>query len=713
MKSPAEPKKLGDYILSIVEIDIDSTGQSVYELCRMANNFLYQDALEEALECCRIGLELINEMARRDLKHLRPDYSKGIVLIHLGAVYLSQAKLSAAADSFRRSADTLSLSEEYSHNEGVAWLGLGIILEMTGDVERAFQAYQRSSKALGNLTNDARQNLLMILEPPERNPYVGPRPFEWEDRDIFFGREHEISQILSLVIAYRVMLLYAQSGAGKTSLINARLIPLLEEEGFEVLPLARVGGSISETIEPREISNLYVFNTLMSWAEDKADPKRLVQMSIADFLKEREHPADEEELPSPRVVVFDQFEELFALYQERWREREEFFQQVRKALNEDPLLRVLFVMREDYIAQLDPYAPILPENLRIRSRLERLRKGAALSAITGPLGGTRRSFAEGVAEQFVEGLLKIQVETAAGKTVAVTGEFVEPVVLQVVCQDLWWDLPPDVTVITKSHLQAFGGVSQALSKFYEQCIEKTAWKAGVKQGDLHAWFIHKLITPAGTRGTVYRGKEKTGGIPNTAVDVLEDLHLIRVEGRAGARWYELTHDLFIGSIQESRLNDIPIIATPDGIPIITRMAIGPPVLAEENIEDYLTLDRDYLKDADFALQVRGESLVNAGILDNDIVLIRKQPVVSNGDLVAVALIDVEGAEFTVKRFYAEDSHIRLQPENDAEKPIIIVPTHRDVDPVKAEYQRRGVDVHIMAGVKVTIVGKVVGVLRIY
>ena len=391
----------------------------------------------------------------------------------------------------------------------------------------------------------------MAPESQERNPYVGPRPFERQDRDLFFGRNREASEVLSLIIAHRMLLLYAQSGAGKTSLLNASLIPLLEEDRFEVLPLARVRGLIPEDIQSKDIPNLYVFNTLMSWAEDEADPRRLAQMSLAGFLKEREHPTDEEGLPSARVVILDQFEEVFAFYPERWKDREGFFEQVRDALEEDSLLRVVFVMREDYIAQLDPYAPLLPEKLRTRFRMERLREEAALSAITGPLRDTGRSFAEGVAEQLVEELLRVRVETAAGETVVVIGEFVEPVQLQVVCQSLWRDLPPDVPVITRDHLQAFGDVNQALSGFYERSTNRVAQESGVKEGDLRSWFEHSLITLAGTRGTVYRGREETGGIPNAAVDLLESLHLIRGEWRAGARWYELTHDRFIEPIQES------------------------------------------------------------------------------------------------------------------------------------------------------------------
>ena len=391
----------------------------------------------------------------------------------------------------------------------------------------------------------------MMPETQERNPYVGPRPFERQDRDLFFGRDRETSELLSLVIAHHVLLLYAQSGAGKTSLVSAGLIPLLEEEGFEVLPLARVSGPIPETVEPEDVPNLYVFNALMSWAGDETNPERLAQMSLAEFLKDREHPTDEEGLPSPRVVFFDQLEELFAFYQERWPDREGFFEQVRDALDEDPLLRVVFVIREDYIAQLDPFVLVLPDKLRTRFRMERLGKEGALASVKGPLRDTKRSFAEGVAEQLVEELLKDRVETAAGEIVEVAGQFIEPVQLQVVCQSLWRDLPPDVAVITQDHLQTFGDVDEALSGFYERSIKRTAQETGVEEGNLRAWFEQSLITPAGTRGTVYRGQEKTGGIPNEAVEVLENLHLIRGEWRAGARWYELTHDRFIEPIQDS------------------------------------------------------------------------------------------------------------------------------------------------------------------
>jgi len=384
--------------------------------------------------------------------------------------------------------------------------------------------------------------------PSELQPYVGPRPFEREERQRFFGRERESSELLSRVIAHPAVLLYSQSGAGKTSLLNASLIPLLEKEGFEILPTARVRGLAPKDIPAEDIPNLYVFNVLMSWTGGTADPQSLAKMTIADFLNSEVRPMSREGMPSPRVAVFDQFEELFTFYPERWNDRQNFFDQVSEALERDRLMRIIFVMREDYIAELDPYVSDLPGKLRTRFRLERLREDAALEAVTEPLEGTGYSFADGVAEQLVNNLLEVPVETAAG-VASVVGEFVEPVQLQVVCQTLWQKLDhSDNKEITFDQLKAFGDVDLALSDFYETAIVTVSSETGVNEGLLRRWFEHTLITTSRTRGTVFRGRQETGGIPNAAVDKLVDQHLIRGEVRGGARWYELTHDRLIEPI---------------------------------------------------------------------------------------------------------------------------------------------------------------------
>jgi repressor LexA len=103
-----------------------------------------------------------------------------------------------------------------------------------------------------------------------------------------------------------------------------------------------------------------------------------------------------------------------------------------------------------------------------------------------------------------------------------------------------------------------------------------------------------------------------------------------------------------------------------GLPLVGHVAAGQPVLAEENIEDYVqTPPVAGGAEGDYLLRVRGDSMLNAGILEGDLVVVRPQEVATDGEIV-VALV---GEEATVKRFFQEADHVRLQPENDAYEPI--------------------------------------------
>jgi repressor LexA len=119
-----------------------------------------------------------------------------------------------------------------------------------------------------------------------------------------------------------------------------------------------------------------------------------------------------------------------------------------------------------------------------------------------------------------------------------------------------------------------------------------------------------------------------------------------------------------------------------GLPLVGQVAAGQPVLAEENIEDYVpTPGLAGGDDGDYVLRVRGDSMMNVGILDGDLVVVKRQDAADDGEIV-VALV---GEEATVKRYFKESDHIRLQPENDSMEPI------------------RSRDVRVM--------GKVVGLMR--
>ena len=103
-----------------------------------------------------------------------------------------------------------------------------------------------------------------------------------------------------------------------------------------------------------------------------------------------------------------------------------------------------------------------------------------------------------------------------------------------------------------------------------------------------------------------------------------------------------------------------------GLPVVGQVAAGSPILAEENIEEYVDVPEIAGGDAgEYVLRVQGESMKDAGILEGDFVIVRRQETAGDGEIV-VALV---GEEATVKRFFRENDHVRLQPENDAMEPI--------------------------------------------
>jgi len=122
------------------------------------------------------------------------------------------------------------------------------------------------------------------------------------------------------------------------------------------------------------------------------------------------------------------------------------------------------------------------------------------------------------------------------------------------------------------------------------------------------------------------------------------------------------------------------------LPLVGEIAAGGPLLAEENVEEYVELPERLVGPADFLLRVKGESMIDAGILDGDLVVVRKSDTAVNGDIVVALAGDDESAdEATVKRYFRESGRIRLQPENSA------------LDPIYAKHLQ--------------ILGKVVGVFR--
>lgn len=372
------------------------------------------------------------------------------------------------------------------------------------------------------------------------NPYVGPYAFREEDADLFFGREREAESLVSLVIAESIVLFFAQSGTGKTSLLQAKLVPELCREGFEVLPVARVGGELPAGMAP---TNVYVASALRSLAGPEADPARFQHLTLGAFLWTLPPPKDGK---TRRVLLFDQFEEILTTHPQHWEQREDFFLQLRQALEDEPSLSILLVVREDNLAGLETYAPLLPRKLRTRFGMDSLRFEDALKAVRRPAELGNRPFEEGVAEQLVDDLR--QVREGEGATYA--GEFVEPMQLQVVCYQLWENLRtrPGET-ITAADLASCGKIDQALEGFYERSVREASQASGVAAERILRWCGKALITPrTRIRSQVSRERGATAGLRNEAVQALVATKLVREQAVRGGIWYELVHDRFIDPV---------------------------------------------------------------------------------------------------------------------------------------------------------------------
>lgn len=211
-------------------------------------------------------------------------------------------------------------------------------------------------------------------------------------------------------------LFYAQSGAGKSSLINTRLAPLfLEEAGFVVLPIGRVSGDLPSEVSRSAIS---LFLTT-SAGRSGGDPNRLVDLSLAEFLAAHQHHAEiiimTLKLISPleadyeamhHVFIIDQFEEIITTHPET--RARTLSAKMNEAMVADPLWWFVPTLREIYVAALDPYAHLLAGKLQARFYMQRMGSQAALEAAKRPAAQYGRPFAAGRCETLIDNLRQIR-----------------------------------------------------------------------------------------------------------------------------------------------------------------------------------------------------------------------------------------------------------------------------------------------------------------
>ena len=378
------------------------------------------------------------------------------------------------------------------------------------------------------------------------NPYVGPRVFVHGER--LYARDNELRQIQEQLLADRVVVLHSPSGAGKSSLINAGLLPLMREAGFYILPTALVN-----ILPPNMVDvNRYAFSVITCLEEGLQHEERRPLdspsvLTMDECLKQYPRPAD---APPSDLVVIDQFEEVLSLDPTDLAAKEEFFRQLGVALrNRDRY--ALFAMREDYLGALAPYRRFIPGHLFSTFRLDLLGREAALEAVCLPAQSCGVDFDEEAAHFLVDDLCRMQVQRPDGTIVSVLGPHVEPVQLQVVLYRIWENLPQGATAIHLEDVESKGDVSQSLGEYYDSKVYESAHEVHVSEYDIREWFGTRLITAAGMRNLVLMGAGSSDGLDNQVIGYLENFHLVRSEKRGGTTWFELAHDRLVEPILRS------------------------------------------------------------------------------------------------------------------------------------------------------------------
>jgi WD40 repeat protein len=393
------------------------------------------------------------------------------------------------------------------------------------------------------------------MEPtaPRRNPYVGPRAFQ--TGEALYGRDRDTLNLYYLLLAERVVLLFSPSGAGKTSLIQAGLIPRLKEK-FDFIPVIRVNQEPPETLVSIPGFNRYIYSALSSLEEivkpeDRLPAAQLAGMGFSDYLSRLDQPSSTPDEPARhayQALIFDQFEEILTTAPNDYAGKQVFFDQLGEALR-DNRRWALFSARQDYAAAFEPYLRSIPTRFANRFRLDLLDAEMALQVIQNPARDAGVEFTDAAAQKLVDDLRRIQNQRPDGTSETELGRYVESVQLQVVCYRLWNNLAPGETSITEKQLASVGSVNVSLSNYYGEQVASASLQFNVPQRLIREWFNDQLITRQGIRSQVILEPGTSGGLDNRVIRFMESAHLVRAEKRAGSTWYELAHDRLIEPVR--------------------------------------------------------------------------------------------------------------------------------------------------------------------
>ncbi|ROZ63406.1 hypothetical protein [Ramlibacter sp. WS9] len=394
-------------------------------------------------------------------------------------------------------------------------------------------------------------------------PYVGPSPFA--ERNEIFGRDEELEELRYRVVADRVVVLYAPSGAGKTSLIRAKngLLSRLKDR-FHVLPVMRLWGAPTAG---KEGASNWLAQVVLEQLEGAGLGKIEPGDTLLDYFNRI--PIETGTRPKRLLMVIDQFEEVFTPGIDVADQRA-FFKQLGELLGrEQSPVWFILSMREEYFSWLDPFRELVPTRMTNTFRLNLLTVAQGVEAVKGPVAMSGVTFPEtdgqNAAQALVADLSKIRVRTADGHLDSRPGVSVEPVQLQVICAGLWARLAEragdkEIKTIRVEDLVDFKP-EVALEEYCNESLAKVAADE-TRARKLRHWIDRKLLTPSGLRAQATIDPADTDCPTEAELKALQETHLVRAQSRQDGQWFELSHDSLCGpvraSIEKWRLKDATV-----------------------------------------------------------------------------------------------------------------------------------------------------------
>lgn len=400
-----------------------------------------------------------------------------------------------------------------------------------------------------------------VAESVLANPYRGVHPFRYIDRHYFFGRETVVDDLLIEISLYRLVLLFGESGAGKSSIINAGLIPALKERGFNperlrVSPETRDQPILVEQIQASEGQDCVALPSIFDTPPPgKASLAERTPCLVDTFINTIHEKAQE----ARPVLIFDQFEELFTLFESRGEKgKSDDNVKTQKAIlktivtlaTEERLkVKLLIIIREDWLGKLELLSKGYPQVFDHRVRLGNLARGNAKQAIIGPFHKNtsfHSRFTEGLADSIV---LELSSEDAKGEIHATQ--------LQIVCDELWKKYASTQSEVTENEFNVEGGVKGISEHYLTSQLERL----GSSHKGKAVMVLAHLITNSGTRDVV--NDEKLKGLLNahSQIDVdtfritlrlLENQRIINRTTQRGTDYYEVASEYLIAPIKREK-----------------------------------------------------------------------------------------------------------------------------------------------------------------